>query len=286
MARRPGLGKGLDALIPGGNQPVQQQNTAGGAIQIDIKAIHPNPQQPRSILNPENLEDLAASIREHGIIQPLIVSSNADGKSYTLIAGERRWRAAQLVGLKTVPSVMRTVSEQEQLELALIENIQRDDLNPLERALGYQNLLNDFSLTHDEIATRVGKSRTSITNTLRLLNLSEHVKKLLSGKQISEGHARALLGLPQFRAQDAALDTILKLDLNVRQTEELVSKLSGKKPPVKLPKEKPPEIIDLEDRLRTHFKTKINVSPSKRGGTINIFYFSDEELNAILDLIF
>ncbi|MCJ7694367.1 MAG: ParB/RepB/Spo0J family partition protein [Anaerolineaceae bacterium] len=286
MARRPGLGRGLDALIPGGNQPVQQSSTTGGAIQIDIEAIRPNPQQPRSTLIQEDLEDLAASIREHGIIQPLVVSKNDDGEIYTLIAGERRWRAAQLVGLETVPVIIRTVTEQEQLELALIENIQREDLNPLERAIAYQNLLNEFSLTHDEIATRVGKSRTSITNTVRLLNLSERVKKALTEKQISEGHARTLLGLPQSRSQDAALDTIIKLDLNVRQTEVLINKLSGKKAQVNLPRGKPAEIIDLEDRLRTYFKTKVNVSPNKKGGTINIFYFSDEELNAILDLIF
>jgi len=286
MARRPGLGRGLDALIPGGNQPVQQSSTTGGALQINIEAIRPNPQQPRTNLIQEDLEDLAASIREHGIIQPLIVANNEDGEIYTLIAGERRWRAAQLVGLESVPVIIRSVTQQEQLELALIENLQREDLNSLERAIAYQNLLNDFSLTHEEIATRVGKSRTSITNTLRLLNLSERGKKALTGKQITEGHARALLGLPQSRAQDAALDTIIKLDLNVRQTEVLINKLSGKKSQVTLPKEKSPEIIDLEDRLRTHFKTKINVSPSKNGGTINIFYFSDEELNAILDLIF
>ena len=264
MARRPGLGKGLDALIPGGNQPVQQLNTGGGAIYIDVNSIRPNPQQPRSTLIQENLEELAASIREHGIIQPLIVSPNDDGKGYTLVAGERRWRAAQLVGLETVPVIIRSVTEQEQLELALIENLQRDDLNPLEKAYAYQNLLNEFSLKHDDIATRVGKSRTSITNTLRLLNLSDLAKKALSGKQISEGHARALLGLSQPRAQDAALDTILKQDLSVRQTEVLINKLSGKKVSVSFPKEKPPEIIDLEDRLRTHFKTKINVSPGKK----------------------
>lgn len=285
MARRPGLGRGLDALIPSGDQNIQSAISNKNISQIPVEKISPNPQQPRGTSNLADLENLAASIREHGIIQPIIVTQASNTDTFTLVAGERRWRASQLAGLKTVPAIVRTVTQQEQLELALIENIQREDLNPLERAEAYQHLINDFSLSHEEVAKRVGKSRVSITNTLRLLNLSKPVRLALNKHSISEGHARALLALSTSRAQDAALNTIINLNLNVRQTEALVKKLSGKKPVAVKSTETPPEIKDIEDRLRGFFKTKVNLKRSKNGGSITIFYYSDEELNAILDLI-
>ncbi|MFH1446062.1 MAG: ParB/RepB/Spo0J family partition protein, partial [Chloroflexota bacterium] len=168
MARRPGLGRGLDALIPISDQNTQPFISDKDILQIPIEKISPNPQQPRGTSNLADLEDLAASILEHGIIQPIIVTQAGNTDTFTLVAGERRWRASQLAGLKTVPAIVRTATQQEQLELALIENIQREDLNPLERAEAYQHLINDFSLSHEEVAKRVGKSRVSITNTLRL----------------------------------------------------------------------------------------------------------------------
>jgi ParB family chromosome partitioning protein len=285
MARRPGLGKGLDALIPGMMQSEQGTNT-DGILQIPIDLISPNPQQPRSDIGSSNLTELADSIRIHGIIQPLIVSRVEGKDNFILIAGERRLRAAQIAGLMKVPAVIRSVSEHQQLVLALIENIQREDLNPLEQASAYKQLMDEYSLTHEEIAEQVGKSRTTISNILRLLNLSELVKKALLNGDISEGHARTLLSLSNPRSQDAALDTIKNLDLNVRQTEALVNKLNGRKAFEQPSKERSPEINDLEDRLRMHFKTKVNLNTGKNGGSITIFFFGDEELNAILDQIF
>ena len=285
MARRPGLGKGLDALIPGSEAKGETGTTSDQGIkQIPINQIQPNPQQPRVQMDEEALEELAASIREHGILQPLIVRKAGD-ENFILIAGERRWRAAELAGLTFVPAIERDVTEQGHLELALIENVQRADLTPLEMAEAYKTLSEDFSLTHEQIAERVGKSRTSVTNTLRLLNLPDQVRNALAEGLISEGHARTLLGLPNSNAQRAALSTILNLGLNVRQTEDLVKKLSGEKPP---PKPKPtssPEVQALESRLRNYFGTKVNLKESKNGGSLVIHYYSDEELNDILDKI-
>ena len=288
MARRPGLGKGLNALIPDKDEKGDENTASGGAAairQVPIEAIQPNPQQPRSNIKESDLEDLAASINEHGIIQPLIVSEDPNSGNYTLIAGERRWRAAQLAGLSMVPVIERTVTEQGQLEIALIENLQRTDLTPLETASAYRQLAENFSLTHEQISERVGKSRTSVTNTLRLLNLPNQVQKSLAEGLISEGHARALLGLPTNQAQRAALSTVLNLQLNVRQTEALVKKLNGERPPATPEPQPSPEARAMENRLRNFLETKVSLNESKNGGRLVIYYYSDEELNAILDKI-
>ena len=283
MAQRSGLGKGLESLIP----TWQSSPTPVGASEqvqlLPIASISPNPQQPRKIFEEDQLEDLATSIKQHGIIQPLIVIAAEGVDRYTLIAGERRLRAAKLAGLKDVPAIVRTASQQEQLEFAIIENVQREDLNPIERARAYQSLADQFSLTHEDIAQRVGKSRATVTNTLRLLNLPVVVQQTLQSGEISEGHARSLLALPSARAMEAALDSILSLGLNVRQTELLVSKLSGKAPTSKKLTTRSAEAEDLENRLRQFFHTKVMLSKGKRGGTISISFYSDEELNAILD---
>ncbi|HPR35092.1 MAG TPA: ParB/RepB/Spo0J family partition protein [Anaerolineaceae bacterium] len=283
MAQRSGLGKGLESLIP----TWQSSPAAPGATEqvrlLPINSINPNPQQPRTIFEEEQLDDLAASIKQHGIIQPLIVIAAEGVDRYTLIAGERRLRAAKLAGLKDVPAIVRSASQQEQLEFAIIENVQREDLNPMERARAYQSLADQFSLTHEDVAHRVGKSRVTVTNTLRLLNLPAVVQQSLQSGEISEGHARSLLALPTARAMEAALDSILSLGLNVRQTELLVSKLSGKAPTSRKLAVRSAEADDLENRLRQFFHTKVNLSKGKRGGTISISYYSDEELNAILD---
>lgn len=286
MARRPGLGKGLDALIPGGLTTKIGGSASNDITKIPIQQISPNPRQPRREMDPEDLQDLSQSIKTHGILQPLIVAQGDSAEEFTLIAGERRWRAAQLAGLSEVPVIIRSVSDQERLELALIENIQRSDLNALDQAYAYQQLVDEFSLTHEEIATSVGKSRTTITNVLRLLNLSDRVKQALRDGKISEGHARTLLSLSNQKGQESALETITGLGLNVRQSEALVSKLLGRRAPSAVTKARVPEIVNLEDRLRNHFKTKVNLNSSKRGGNITIYFFSDEELNAILDQIF
>jgi len=281
MAHKSGLGKGLDALIPGAATPQPE----AGNNQIPVDKILPNPRQPRSNFDPSELSELAASIQEHGILQPLIVSQDLINDQYILIAGERRLQAAKLAGLTVVPVIVRQVTDEEQLELALIENVQRTDLSPLETAAAYQQLTEVFNLSHDEIALRVGKSRVAITNTLRLLKLPEQVQKALSENKISEGHARALLGLATPQSQLAALQSILTNDLTVRQTEELVRKLSGERPPTPATPEPAPELKEIEEQLRLHLGTKVSLHHGKNGGSIVIHYYSDEELNNLLKKI-
>ena len=282
--KRPGLGKGLDALIPQTETPLPPiaADAPNSVNEIPVNAIAPNPRQPRSIFDAEELTELAASIQEHGIIQPLIITHGENPNRFILIAGERRLMAAKKAGLVTVPAILRDSTEQDRLELALIENVQRADLSALETAEAYRQLTDEFNLSHGEIAKRVGKSRVSVTNTLRLLNLPPSVLEALSAGKISEGHARALLALPNAQAQAAALQTVLDKGLNVRQTEELVRKLSGEKPAQK-PKPKPvPEIAALEERLRSSLGTKVNLKHGKKGGTITIHYYSNEELDSLL----
>ena len=278
MARKGGLGKGLDALIPdefmGGNESVEKL--------APISMIVPNPLQPRSTMAEENLQELAQSIREHGILQPLIVSHDPVTGQYTLIAGERRLRAAQMAGLDSVPVIVRTVTEGERLELALIENVQRSDLLPLETAEAYRQLVEEFQLSHDEIATRVGKSRVAVTNTLRLLKLPAPVQKALAEQKITEGHARALLALTTPQAQLAVLQAILNLDLNVRQTEDLVRKYSGQKPEKPVKKAVDPEIKAIEEKLQDRLGTRVVLHHGSKGGTVVIHYYSDEELTSLL----
>jgi len=299
MANRPGLGKGLDALIP--SAPGAQQPAAGegGVVQLSVDVIIRNPRQPRnSEFDEKDLKELADSIREHGIIQPLIVSS-AENDTYTLIAGERRLQAAKQIGLRTIPAILREVSDRELLEIALIENIQRADLNPLEEADAYRQLTEDFKLSHEEVARRVGKSRPAVSNTLRLLQLSDAVKSALiesyshvdendqdleqqveSKFRLSEGHARALLRLSTHQSQDAALRTVETGNLNVRQTEELVKRWTGEKKKTPTPKKTlSPEVIDLEKRLESSLGQEVKIKHGKKGGTITIRYYSDEELD-------
>ena len=283
MARKPGLGKGLDALIP---EVTIKESAADGITSVPINQIIPNPQQPRYKIKEENLKELASSIQEHGILQPLVVSRDEENDRYILIAGERRLRAATLINLEMVPVIIRQATEQQRLELALIENIQRADLTPLETAEAYHQLNEIFNLSHEEIAKRVGKSRVAITNNVRLLKLPQAVRGSLADGEITEGHARALLGLDSVNAQTAALKTILKQNLSVRQTEELVRKLAGQKPAKKPDKPEPsPEFQEIENRLRSHLGTKVILSHGKKGGSVTIHYYSDEELDAIIQQI-
>ncbi len=280
MARKPGLGKGLEALIP------EERSISGdGSVWVPINMIVLNPQQPRFKLVKEELEELAASIREHGIIQPLIVTHEPELDRYVLIAGERRLKAARLANLDSVPVILRQATEQQRLELALIENVQRSDLTPLETAEAYHQLNETFGLSHEVIAQRVGKSRVAITNNLRLLKLTDPVRNALAEGLVSEGHARALLGLATPEAQNAALLTVIKQELNVRQTEELVRKLSGARSEPRLQKESDPEIKALEEKLRSHLGTKVNLNKGKKGGSLVIYYYSDEELETLIHQI-
>lgn len=280
MTKKSGLGKGLDALIP--IAPEDSAIPASGIDTVPITSILPNPQQPRTEFNQEELQDLANSITEHGIIQPLIVTRGSQPNQYILIAGERRLQASKLASLQKVPVVIRKANNQELLELALVENVQRADLSPLETADAYKRLGEEYNLTQDQIAERVGKSRTAVTNTISLLNLAPAVKKALAEGKITEGHARALKGLSH-QAQAAALPKVIK-NLSVRETEELARRLKGQKSAKPLPKKAlPPEVIDLENRLRDQLGTKITMTYSAKGGTIILHYYSDEELNALTD---
>ncbi|MBM4425474.1 MAG: ParB/RepB/Spo0J family partition protein [Chloroflexi bacterium] len=276
-----GLGRGLDALIPI-NEPEAQ--TRGGPAEVLVSHVARNPRQPRTRIDPQELNDLAASIREHGVIQPIIVSQTDDSSRYILIAGERRLEATKLAGLATIPAIVRSpTSDQQLLELALIENIQRSDLGPLEAAQAYKHLADDFGLSHEEVAKRVGKQRVTVTNTLRLLKLPPKVQEALAAGLIVEGHARALLSLPNAQAMLAAMNTIIAKSLNVRQAEELARQLTGHKngkpSPAKV--KKSAEVASLESDLRDSLGTRVSINRGRKGGTIVIHFYSDDDLNAI-----
>ena len=270
---RRGLGKGLEALIP----------STPGVTEVDVDSIVPNPRQPRQAIDPQALEDLAISIREQGVVQPLVVTEVEGG--YQLLVGERRWRASKLAGLDAVPVVVRDVTPQQMLELALVENLQREDLNPLETASAYQQLVEEFAMTQQQVADKVGKNRVTVTNTLRLLKLPMEVKSALLQGQITEGHARAMLRLPSERAQLDVLKAVLKGGLNVRQTEEMVRRMSKEPKPKTAVVERPPEEKALEDKFRQALGTKVSLTRGGKGGKLVIYYYSEEELQAIYDLI-
>ncbi|MCL6510883.1 MAG: ParB/RepB/Spo0J family partition protein [Anaerolineae bacterium] len=285
MAHKTGLGRGLDALIPGASEA---EAGRAGIIEIAVTEIRANPRQPRMVRGQEalQLEELAASIREHGVIQPLIVTrTQGPGAPYTLVAGERRWRAAQLAGLSHVPVILKDVTPQEMLEIALIENIQRNDLSPLEEAAAFQQLINEFGLTPDMVAERVGKSRVAIYNTLRLLKLPGQAQAALMQGDITEGHARALLGLSSAVDQLVALDEIKKHGLNVRQTEELIRRMNGPKATEKKTQRDREwqGAKEYESRLRDVLGTKVSLVRGRKGGRIVIEFYSDEEFGAIYE---
>ncbi len=275
MARKQALGRGLEALIPAGPE------IRPGVLELPIDLIERNPRQPRSQFPVSELEQLTESIRQHGILQPLLLLASDNG--YQLIAGERRLLAAKKAGLLVVPAVVREAGEQTSLELALVENLQRSDLNPLEAAEGYRQLIEDFELTHEEVAARLGKSRSSVTNSMRLLRLSAAVRKALEAGKISEGHARTLLALPLAREQASALRVIVSRDLNVRQAEQLVRQMGQAPKPRAKPKVDDPQVADLARRLEGALGTKVDLRRTKQGGQVIIHYYSDEELNAIAD---
>jgi len=285
-ARR-GLGKGLSALIP-------ESEAASGLLEVDTEDIVPNPRQPRHEIDPDSLLELADSIREHGLIQPLIVTrvefqdpaiGQIVGPQYQLIAGERRWQAAMMAGMDRIPVIVKEATPQETLELALVENIQRADLNPLEEAAAYHQLVEEFDLTQEQVATRVGRSRSTVANSLRLLGLPEEIKTPLAGGKISEGHARALLGLEDLEKQLLVLQAVLDRGLSVRQTEELVRRLVALKPEDERTQRPRPETTALEAAFRTALGTKVNLLRSKKGGKLVIHFYSEEELQRLYDVI-
>lgn len=309
-SKRTGLGKGLGAFfgdevteesrsgVPesqGNPEAVDQKTSdkaeaeeAGRELYIKLSLIEPNREQPRKDFNEEMLQELADSIKQYGVLQPLLVKKK--GEYYEIIAGERRWRAAKLAGLKEVPVVVREYSKQESMEIALIENVQREDLNPIEEALAYQQLMNEFGLKQDEIAARVSKSRVTITNSMRLLKLDARVQEMLMKGELSNGHARAILAVEDHEEQFLIAQKVVKERLSVREIEKLV-KLLGKEPKKKKeaePEDKSLEVIfqDLENRMKSIMGTKVSINKKdKNKGRIEIEYYSAAELERIVDLI-
>lgn len=294
-----GLGRGLGALIPTSVAPSPTvepaSNELSGLRQVPVEDIVPNPRQPRATITPDALAELAASIREHGIIQPLIVTRghSTDRAPYQLIAGERRWRAAQLAGLKSVPVLIKEATPQQLLELALVENIQRADLNALEEAAAYQSLIAEFGLSQHAVADRVGKSRVAVANILRLLRLPDPIKALLMEDALSEGHARALLGLEDDESMCRAAEQIVARNLTVRQAEELVRRLQAVADAAQAITEGQAAPDDpnashtrrLEEAFRGALGTKVALSRGRRGGKLIIHFYSDEELQTIYEHI-
>ncbi|MDQ1476554.1 MAG: ParB family transcriptional regulator, chromosome partitioning protein [Actinomycetota bacterium] len=285
MARPGGLGRGLGALIPTGTVAEQ----AGGLAEIPTAEIRPNPQQPRQHFDEEALAALADSIREVGILQPVLVRAG-EGGGFELIAGERRWRAARRVGLQTVPAMVRVADDAAMLQHAIVENVQREELNPLEEAGAYQQLIEDFSLTHDDVATRVGKSRATITNTLRLLQLPPSIQRCLKDGTIRMGHARALLGTPDRGFQEELAKRVIAEDLSVRQVEDAIR---NRQEPATPPTEtaaavadpggrlRPPGLLELEELLGDYLETRVKITMGARHGRVQIDFANLEDLERI-----
>lgn len=275
MNKKHGLGRGLSSLIPEGN------DDDSSVKKISLNKIKPNSEQPRKIFNQEKIEELASSIKEHGIIQPLVLKKEDD--NYIIIAGERRWRAAKYLKLKEVPAVIMEISDMELLQVSLIENIQREDLNPIEEALAYDKLINQFNLTQEELSEKVGKSRPSIANSLRLLNLDKRVSEYIIQGLISEGHGRAILGLKDKNSQYIVAKKAADNKLSVRETEKIVKNFEKEKK-VKTDGESP-FIKDIKSRLESYFGTKVSLNNNKNKGKIEIEYYSAEDLERILNLL-
>ena len=278
---RPALGRGLSSLIPQKQSLTEQviPEAHREILDVGVDDISENTRQPRQHFSPSDLEDLIGSIKEHGILQPLIVTR--DSGEYELIAGERRLRAARTLGLKTVPVIVREVTEQQKLELALIENIQRQDLNAIEEALAYRALIDEFNLKQEEVAKRVGKSRSNVANTLRLLDLPKEILEALTVGKITKTHARTLLAEDDPDKQHAIFKQILKGDISVREVEARVS--SKRKKTKKNGKKKDPNILAHEKRLREILGTKVDIQESSGKGKVMISFYSREELMDILD---
>lgn len=282
-ARRGGLGRGLESLIPG----IGAADEAGGSLSIDIGALEPNPLQPRVRWDPEQLNALAGSIREHGIIQPIVVTRTTGAIPYQIVAGERRWRAAQLAGLRSVPVLVREATPAQLLELALVENVQRADLNPIEEALAYRQLATEFGLTQAAIADRVGKSRPAIANAIRLLSAPEAVQDAVANELISAGHAKALLAVEDVALQEQLLAQVIRDELNVRDTERLAQRSSEatRPTPSRPPRQADAAVTAVEASLQRALGTRVELARRGEAGRITISFHSDEELNAILERI-
>jgi ParB family transcriptional regulator, chromosome partitioning protein len=304
MARSSGLGKGLSSIIPGAEREPSDAGgtpTAAALVDLPVAAISPNPNQPRVHFDEESLSELTASIAEMGVLQPILVRPGGTADAYELIAGERRWRAAQRAGLATIPAVIRTTDDATSVEQALVENLHREDLTPLEEAAAYQQLIDDFGLTHDQLSGRVGKSRSAITNSLRLLGLPPAVQRLLADGQLSAGHARALLGTPDRGRQEALAREAAAGGWSVRMVEDAVRREHGPPPDEEAPpppsptidgagltpttKLRPPGLLELENLLADHLDTRVSVQMTAKRGRVTIDFADLEDLERIYRVI-
>lgn len=272
-----GLGKGLAALIP------TSPSGVSGAMEVEVSAIRPNPEQPRRTFDADQSQQLAESIAAHGMLQPVVVVQADQG--YTLIAGERRWRAAKLLKLETIPAVVRTANEQERLELALVENIQRSDLNSLDEARAYRHLIDDYGLTQERVAASVGRSRPAVANTLRILDTAPLVQQAVADGTISGGHARALAGFEKHGQQEVVLAMVVARSLSVRQTESLVSATRDEASSERRSRTQhlDPDVQHMEAQMREALGTKVSIAPGRKGGRITITWYDDDDLGRLVD---
>ncbi|MCT4618120.1 MAG: ParB/RepB/Spo0J family partition protein [Marinisporobacter sp.] len=285
VKKRSGLGKGLSALIPERNTDTEKKKAPKGEIdKVNINQIKPNRNQPRKNFNQDKLDTLAESIKNHGVLQPIVVRTIEEG--YEIIAGERRWKACRQAGLKEIPCIIKDIDEKGRMEIALIENLQREDLNPIEEALAYKTLIEAYKLTQEQISSSIGKSRPYIANIVRLLNLTEEVRDMVIKNLLSNGHARALLRIEDPKTQKQIGEKIIENNLSVRETEGLVAKIiENKEEKQKRNKEKDHTLIFIEDTLKTRLGTKVNIVKGKKKGKIEIEYYSDEELERLVELL-
>lgn len=289
MSKR-ALGKGLDALFESYQQEIIDMNQInlkddGQVKEIKIQDIDPNIDQPRKDFDEESIEELVKSIKEHGILQPILLKPNSNGR-YTIIAGERRWRAARLAGLDRIPAIIRDIDDSEMLILALVENLQREDLDPIEEAEGIKRLMEECNLTQEQLAQKLGKSRPAIANALRLLSLSDKIQSYLKENKITTGHARALLAIEDEQTREEIALQIIEKGLSVRETEKLIKRLKeGDKPKKEQKKEKPSYLIDIEEKLEETLGTRVLITQGKRKGVIEIEYYNNDDLERIMDRI-
>lgn len=276
-----GLGKGLEALISSTNQ---LEESSRNVLELKINDVEPNAEQPRKVFDQEKLETLAQSIKEHGVVQPIIVRK--EGARFIIVAGERRWRASKMAGLKTIPVVVKDLSDKEVMEIALIENLQREDLNPIEEAEAYQRLMNEFEMTQEDVSKVVGRSRAAIANSVRLLSLARDVQEMISDGRLTSGHARTLITIADNQRQKELATQIVEKGLNVRETEKLAAKEDKRSATKKTAGSKhKPEVTDLVETLKMIFGTKIELQRGKDKGKIVIEYYSDEEFDRIVELL-
>ncbi len=278
MMNKRGLGKGLGALIP-----ESAETDKDSVIEIRITDIEANEGQPRKTFDDNALADLSESIKEHGVVQPIIVRK--DGNNYRIVAGERRWRASRIAGKRTIPAIVKECTDLEAMELALIENLQREDLNAIEEAVAYKSLIEEYNMTQEDISRKIGKSRPAIANSLRLLQLPQEIRDMIAGGKISQGHARALLGITEKNRQMEMAEKIIAQQLNVRQVEKLAQEAKPKKKSEPNPVDYKIEIKQLEERLKTALGTKVKIHHKTNRGKIEIEYYSNDEFDRILELL-